>query len=83
MKKEPIDVFAYRTHAHNAGRVITGYRYRKESEEYTMIGKGNPLWPHAFFGRVGGPITIETGDFVSATCRRGIIYFVTSICVFS
>ena len=34
-----------------------------------MVGKGNPQWPHAFFNRIGGPITIEQGDFVTATCR--------------
>ena len=66
-KKDPIDVFALRTHAHNNGRVITGYRYR--SGEFDMIGKGNPLWPHAFYTRVGGPIRLEPGDYITATCR--------------
>jgi len=34
-----------------------------------MIGKGNPLWPHAFYTRVGGPIKLNPGDFITATCR--------------
>ena len=34
-----------------------------------MIGKGNPLWPHAFYTRVGGPISLRGGDEVFATCR--------------
>ena len=34
-----------------------------------MIGKGNPLWPHAFYTRVGGPISLRKGDDVFATCR--------------
>jgi hypothetical protein len=61
-----IKVFAFRTHAHGSGVVITGYRY--SSEEFKMIGKGNPQWPQAFFPRVGGSIVINPGDFVSATC---------------
>lgn len=65
--KEPIDIFAFRTHAHSHGKVITGYRYR-QSEGYHMIGKGNPQWPHAFYTRVGGPIRVQKGDTVHATC---------------
>ncbi|CBY18092.1 unnamed protein product [Oikopleura dioica] len=62
---EPIEVFAFRTHAHTNGQVITGYR---EPEGWHMIGKGNPQWPHAFYSRVGGSITIQKGDLVHASC---------------
>ncbi|XP_078484053.1 peptidyl-glycine alpha-amidating monooxygenase B [Ciona intestinalis] len=64
--RSPITVFAFRTHAHNLGTVITGYRYR--DGQYKMIGKGNPQWPHAFFTRVGGTIDIKSGDTVMARC---------------
>ncbi|KAK7496068.1 hypothetical protein BaRGS_00012769 [Batillaria attramentaria] len=33
--------FAYRTHAHGLGSVITGYQY---NGSYHLIGKGNPQW---------------------------------------
>ncbi|CAK8677220.1 unnamed protein product [Clavelina lepadiformis] len=61
-----IHVFAFRTHAHDFGQVITGYRYRNGI--YKMIGKGNPQWPHAFYPRVGGAIDIEPGDTIIARC---------------
>ncbi|KRX85224.1 Peptidyl-glycine alpha-amidating monooxygenase A [Trichinella sp. T6] len=38
-----IHPFAYRTHAHSLGRIITGYKYR--DNKWTLIGKGNPQWP--------------------------------------
>ena len=48
------------------GRVITGYRWRDHNA--TMIGKGNPQWPHAFFPRVGGNIVLREGDVVLMRC---------------
>ena len=38
-------VFAYRTHAHTLGSVITGYRYSPGSRQWDLIAKGNPNWP--------------------------------------
>uniref|UniRef100_H2Z540 peptidylglycine monooxygenase n=1 Tax=Ciona savignyi TaxID=51511 RepID=H2Z540_CIOSA len=61
-----ITVFAFRTHAHSLGTVITGYRFRNGQSK--MIGKGNPQWPHAFFTRVGGKIDLLPGDTVAARC---------------
>ena len=65
---DEIEVFAYRTHAHSNGKVITGAKLDKGGH-FEMIGKGNPQWPHAFFTRVGGPIKLGPGDDVFATCR--------------
>ena len=65
---DEIEVFAYRTHAHSNGKVITGAKLDKGGN-FEMIGKGNPQWPHAFFTRVGGPIKLGPGDDVFATCR--------------
>ncbi|KAK6968841.1 alpha-amidating enzyme precursor 2, partial [Biomphalaria glabrata] len=41
-KEKSIFPFAYRTHAHGLGKVITGYQY---NGTYHEIGKGNPQWP--------------------------------------
>ena len=66
--EDEIEVFAYRTHAHGNGKVITGAKLDKGGH-FEMIGKGNPQWPHAFFTRVGGPIKLGPGDDIFATCR--------------
>nr|KAI8738748.1 alpha-amidating enzyme precursor 2 [Biomphalaria glabrata] len=50
--------FAYRTHAHGLGRVITGYQH---NGSYHKIGKGNPQWPQAFYP-VKDIIEVKPGD---------------------
>ncbi|ESO86676.1 hypothetical protein LOTGIDRAFT_128636, partial [Lottia gigantea] len=62
--KTEIHPFAYRTHAHELGTVITGYQYNKT---YYMIGKGNPQWPQAFYP-VTEKITVKPGDNMLARC---------------
>ncbi|GFS07686.1 peptidyl-glycine alpha-amidating monooxygenase [Elysia marginata] len=57
--------FAYRTHAHGLGKVITGYKY--SNGNYTEIGKGNPQWPQAFYP-VKEKIEIKKGDILAARC---------------
>jgi len=64
--KSKLNVFAFRTHAHDLGRVITAYRVR--NNKYTMIGKGNPLWPEAFYKRVGGDVILQPGDKLLMRC---------------
>ncbi|KAK6978321.1 alpha-amidating enzyme precursor 2, partial [Biomphalaria glabrata] len=44
MMDKSIFPFAFRTHAHGLGTVITGYQY---NGTYHEIGKGNPQWPQA------------------------------------
>ncbi|XP_059168734.1 peptidyl-glycine alpha-amidating monooxygenase B-like isoform X2 [Physella acuta] len=56
--------FAYRTHAHGLGRVITGYQY---NGTYHEIGKGNPQWPQAFYP-ANKNIEVKPGDFLAARC---------------
>ncbi|KRZ63215.1 Peptidyl-glycine alpha-amidating monooxygenase A [Trichinella nativa] len=60
-----IHPFAYRTHAHSLGRIITGYKYR--DNKWTLIGKGNPQWPQWFYP-VKDKITITKGDTIAAQC---------------
>ena len=48
------------------GTVITAYRVR--NNKAVMIGKGNPMWPHAFYLRVGGSIEIRPEDGLIARC---------------
>ena len=62
-----IHVFAYRTHAHSFGNVISGYKKGKSSEEWSMIAKGNPQWPQAFYP-MKKEVIIAPGDTVAARC---------------
>ena len=78
-----LHVFAFRTHAHELGNIISNLliislkisfiglvntAYRIRNGKTVMIGKGNPLWPEAFFTRVGGSIDLKPGDELIARC---------------
>lgn len=57
--------FAFRVHAHSIGSVITGYRIR--NGQWTLIGKGDPLRPQAFYP-MDKNVTIKSGDSMAARC---------------
>jgi len=67
----PIFPFRFRTHAHALGLVITGYRirYNKETEEFdwTLIGRGDPQRPQAFY-KVFNDVDIRGGDYIVGRC---------------
>ena len=47
---------------------MTTYRWREG--DWTMIGKGDPRWPHAFYTIVRDEmIRITKGDTITGTCR--------------
>ncbi|KAL8575177.1 hypothetical protein ACOMHN_042487 [Nucella lapillus] len=57
--------FAYRTHSHSLGSVITGYQHNNTG--YHQIGKGNPQWPQAFYP-TNASIEVKQGDELVARC---------------
>ena len=57
-----LHVIAFRTHSHTHGRVITGYVRRKN--EWLLIGKGNPLWPQAFWPVETPNLEVKKDDIV-------------------
>ncbi|KAH7728406.1 Protein PAMN-1 [Aphelenchoides avenae] len=58
--------FAFRTHTHQMGRVVSAYV--KHDEKWTQIGKRNPQWPQLF--QPSPPsVVIRKGDFMAAMCR--------------
>lgn len=67
--EEPIEIhpFAFRTHTHKLGQVVTGYRIDQDTLQWTMIGKGDPQKPQMFYP-VRRPLTIRQGDWVAARC---------------
>ena len=62
-----IHPFAFRTHAHEWGTVIKGYKYNKESEKIEEIAAGNPHWPQQFYP-IKKEVTVNKGEYLMARC---------------
>lgn len=60
-----IHPFAYRTHTHSLGKVVSGYRIR--NDEWKLLGKRDPLTPQMFYP-VENFEPILPGDTVAARC---------------
>lgn len=61
---------AYRTHTHQLGKVVSGYKVRKNQygiDEWTLLGKRDPLTPQMFYP-VENTDTIIKGDQLAARC---------------
>lgn len=63
--RTPLHPFAFRTHTHSHGRVVSGYRVR--GKQWTLIGVGNPQLPQMFYP-VNNSATVRPGDWVAARC---------------
>ncbi|XP_050074872.1 peptidylglycine alpha-hydroxylating monooxygenase [Anopheles maculipalpis] len=62
--------FAYRTHTHSLGRVVSGYRIRKDesgADQWTLLGKRDPLTPQMFYP-VESRDPIRKNDRLAARC---------------
>ncbi|XP_055943304.1 peptidylglycine alpha-amidating monooxygenase-like isoform X2 [Argiope bruennichi] len=62
-----IHPFAYRVHTHKLGEVVTGYYLHPVNNSWTMLAKGNPQWPQAFYP-MNRKHTITNGDILAARC---------------
>ena len=51
---------AFRSHSHTHGKVLTGYIYH--NKKFTLLGKGNPRWPQAFWPAQTENLVIKKGD---------------------
>ncbi|CAH3014635.1 unnamed protein product [Porites evermanni] len=59
--------FAFRVHAHKLGTVISGYKVR--DGVWTLIGKGDPQRPQAFYPvKSEKDLSIQMGDTIAARC---------------
>ncbi|GFO46325.1 peptidylglycine alpha-hydroxylating monooxygenase-like [Plakobranchus ocellatus] len=58
--------FAFRTHAHSLGRVISGYRIR--DGVWTEIGRKDPRLPEMFYNATNQGISVRRGDILAARC---------------
>lgn len=67
--EEPIEIhpFAYRTHTHKFGQLVSGYRIDRDTEQWELIGKGDPQKPQMFYPTKKA-LTVKQGDWVAARC---------------
>uniref|UniRef100_A0A3P8WQG2 Peptidylglycine alpha-amidating monooxygenase n=1 Tax=Cynoglossus semilaevis TaxID=244447 RepID=A0A3P8WQG2_CYNSE len=61
----PIYPFAFRTHTHHLGKVVTGYRIRKG--KWSLIGRQSPQLPQAFYP-ANKDVDVKYGDTLAARC---------------
>ncbi|XP_056592099.1 peptidyl-glycine alpha-amidating monooxygenase B isoform X1 [Triplophysa dalaica] len=61
----PMYPFAFRTHTHSLGKVVSGYRVR--NGQWTQIGRQSPLLPQAFYPAANA-IDVKAGDTLAARC---------------
>uniref|UniRef100_A0A3P8T2A5 Peptidylglycine alpha-amidating monooxygenase n=1 Tax=Amphiprion percula TaxID=161767 RepID=A0A3P8T2A5_AMPPE len=61
----PIYPFAFRTHTHHLGKVVSGYRIR--DGKWSLIGRQSPQLPQAFYP-ANKEVDVKYGDTVAARC---------------
>lgn len=62
--------FAYRTHTHSLGKVVSAYRVITNDEgeqKWLQLGKRDPLTPQMFYP-VNDTSPISKGDIIAARC---------------
>ncbi|KAL7302785.1 hypothetical protein TKK_0004826 [Trichogramma kaykai] len=59
--------FAYRTHTHSLGRVVSGYVIKDGGRRWIELGKRDPLTPQMFY-ETSYRGTVEMGDTLAARC---------------
>ncbi|KAI1905165.1 hypothetical protein AGOR_G00013330 [Albula goreensis] len=64
-KSYPMYPFAFRTHTHRLGKVVSGYRVR--DGKWTLIGRQSPQLPQAFYP-ASNQMDIRYGDKLAARC---------------
>ncbi|GAB6025958.1 hypothetical protein CHUAL_011927 [Chamberlinius hualienensis] len=67
----PVHPFAFRTHTHARGVVVTGYNIIKNSngsQTWQLIGKKNPQLPQFFYSVENKNITVQPGNILAGRC---------------
>jgi peptidylglycine monooxygenase len=62
-----IHPFAFRTHTHSLGKVVSGWRVQNMSH-WDLIGKRDPQKPQMFYPVADDSVTLKPGDVVAARC---------------
>ncbi|KAK2718647.1 hypothetical protein QYM36_005852 [Artemia franciscana] len=65
-----IHPFAFRTHTHALGRVVSGYKVTRNKgvDNWELIGKKDPQLPQMFYPVEDKAMTIGKGDTLAARC---------------
>ena len=61
----PMNLFAYRTHTHKHGTVVTGYLYREQNIQ--EIARHDPQEPQMFYP-MKKEVVVDNGDILAARC---------------
>lgn len=61
-----IHPFAFRTHTHSLGKVVSGWRVR-DRQHWKLIGKKDPQLPQMFYP-VESDMLVKKGDIIAARC---------------
>ncbi|XP_076019705.1 peptidyl-glycine alpha-amidating monooxygenase B isoform X1 [Genypterus blacodes] len=61
----PMYPFAFRTHTHHLGKVVSGYRIR--DGKWSLIGRQSPQLPQAFYP-ANKEVNVKYGDTIAARC---------------
>ena len=62
-----IHPFAFRTHTHALGRVVSGWKVTQDME-WSLIGKKDPQLPQMFYPISDTSMTLTGGDTIAARC---------------
>ena len=60
--------FAFRTHTHDLGTVVSGYKVSKSKTNWKLIGKMSPQKPQAFYPVADLDMVINGGEYLAARC---------------
>ena len=63
----PLNIFAFRPHAHSLGKRIIGMKTDGKTRESKIIADGDPQKPQAFYP-LKDVVTIKPGDSLFARC---------------
>jgi len=61
-----IHPFAFRTHTHQRGKVVSGYLVR--NGQWSLIGKKNPMLPQMFYPVADSDLVVRKDDILAARC---------------
>ena len=62
-----IHPFAFRTHTHSLGKVVSGWKITPE-DKWELIGKKSPQTPQMFYPIANEDLTFTKGDKLAARC---------------
>ncbi|XP_064474450.1 peptidylglycine alpha-amidating monooxygenase-like [Ornithodoros turicata] len=65
--QESMFLFAYRVHTHSLGTTVSGYKYNMDNSSWSLLAKGNPHWPQAFYP-MSRTVRVQPGDILAARC---------------